>query len=296
MALRSAVVLIWLMGSSLALHLHAGSIPSSRIPKIRSAAVLVKDLRSGEFLMAKQAESAMPIASITKLMTAMVILDAHLDLDEFITIQEADKDTVRNSRSHLPVGTRVTRREAMLVALMASENRAALALVRTFPGGTIALVRAMNDKAGSLGLLETRYVDPAGLSEENVSSAKDLSHLMENALGYSLICWCSTQTEAVIQNGKKQLHFINTNALVHNSHWHIGLSKTGYIEEAGRCLVMQAQVAQRPVLLVLLNSTGKNTRLADANRIRQWMEGEQPAQKSVKQQSRAPRHRFTHRF
>jgi serine-type D-Ala-D-Ala endopeptidase (penicillin-binding protein 7) len=282
MALRFAGVLLWLMCAGLPLNLHAGSIPSSRLPKLRSAAVLVKDMRSGELLMEKQADTAMPIASITKLMTAMVILDAHLDPEEIVTVREADRDTLRNSHSHLPIGTRLTRREALLVALMASENRAARALGRTFPGGTMVLVRAMNEKAGSMGLSDTKFEDPAGLSDGNVSSAKDLSHLMEKALNYPLICAYSTQADATLQRGKRQLRFVNTNALVHNSRWQIGLSKTGYIEEAGRCLVMQTRMAQRPMLLVLLNSTGKNTRLADANRIKQWIEGDQPKQKPRK--------------
>jgi D-alanyl-D-alanine endopeptidase (penicillin-binding protein 7) len=243
----------------------------------------VKDQRSGEFLVYKQADVAMPIASLTKLMTAMVVLDAHLDMDKVITIEEADKDTLRNSHSHLFIGTQLTRREALLVALMASENRAARALGRTFPGGVPALVRAMNEKAKALGLSETRFEDPAGLSDGNVSSAHNLSKLVEIACGYPLIGMYSTQPETTIQSGRRrQLRFVNTNALVRNPRWQIGLSKTGYIEEAGRCLVMQTQLAQRPVLMVLLNSTGKNTRLGDANRIRQWLEGPKPSHKSRK--------------
>jgi D-alanyl-D-alanine endopeptidase (penicillin-binding protein 7) len=276
MALRFAVAFVGLISAVLSFNLHAGSIPSTRIPKLHSAAVLVKDQRSGEFLVSKQANVSMPIASITKLMTAMVVLDAHLDLEEFITIQEADKDRLRNSHSHLPVGTRLSRREALLVALMASENRAACALARTFPGGTIAIMRAMNEKAGKLGLTETRFEDPAGLSDGNVSSAKDLSHLVEMACNYPLIRAYSTQEEATLRRGRNQLRFVNTNALVFNPRWQIGLSKTGYIEEAGRCLVMQTQLAERPVLMVLLNSHGKNSRLGDANRIRQWLEGPKP--------------------
>jgi D-alanyl-D-alanine endopeptidase (penicillin-binding protein 7) len=244
--------------------------------------VLVKDQRSGEFLVSKQADVAMPIASLTKLMTAMVILDAHLDMDKVITIEEADKDTLRNSHSHLFIGTQLTRREALLVALMASENRAARALGRTFPGGVPALVRAMNEKAKALGLNETKFEDPAGLSDGNVSSARNLSRLVETACGYPLIGMYSTQPETTIRTGRKQLRFVNTNALVRNPRWQIGLSKTGYIEEAGRCLVMQTQLAQRPVLMVLLNSIGKNTRLGDANRIRQWLEGPKPSRKSQK--------------
>ncbi len=278
MTLRFRIVLLGWMLLGFSLSLSAGSIPTTRLPKLRSAAVLVKDQRSGEFLVSKQADVAMPIASLTKLMTAMVILDAHLDMDKVITIEEADKDTLRNSHSHLFIGTQLTRREALLVALMASENRAARALGRTFPGGVQALVRAMNEKAKALGLSETRFEDPAGLSDGNVSSAHNLSKLVESACGYPLIGMYSTQPETTIQSGRKQLRFVNTNALVRNPRWQIGLSKTGYIEEAGRCLVMQTQLAQRPVLMVLLNSTGKNTRLGDANRIKQWLEGPKPRQ------------------
>jgi serine-type D-Ala-D-Ala endopeptidase (penicillin-binding protein 7) len=280
MTLRSGIFLLGLLISGFSLNLSAGSIPTTHPPKLRSAAVLVKDQRSGELLMVKQANVAMPIASLTKLMTAMVVLDAHLDMDKAITIEEADKDRLRNSHSHLMVGTQLTRREALLVALMASENRAARALGRTFPGGIQALVKAMNDKAKALGLSETKFEDPAGLSDGNVSSAHDLSKIVDAACGYPLICMYSTEAKTTIQSGKRKLQFVNTNALVRNPHWQIGLSKTGYIEESGRCLVMQTQLAQRPVLMVLLNSNGKNSRLGDANRIKQWLEGPQPKQKS----------------
>jgi D-alanyl-D-alanine endopeptidase (penicillin-binding protein 7) len=282
MALRFGLFLLSLTYCGLSLNLSAGSIPTRQLPRLRSAAVLVMDQSTGEFLMAKKADKAMPIASLTKLMTAMVVLDAHLDMFKVLTIEEADKDRLRNSRSHLPVGTRMTRREALLVALMASENRAAHALARTYPGGVQALVGAMNEKAEALGLDETRFEDPAGLSDGNVSSAEDLGKLVEAACGYPLIGLYSTQPEATIQSGRRQLRFVNTNALVRNPRWQIGLSKTGYIEEAGRCLVMQTHLAQRSVLLVLLNSSGKNTRLGDANRIRQWLEGPRSKRKSSK--------------
>lgn len=280
MALRFRIALVGFVFAVLSSNLYSGSLPSTPPPKLHSAAVLVKDQSSGEFLMAKQADVAMPIASITKLMTAMVILDARLDMEEILTIQEADKDTLRNSHSHLPVGTRLSRREALLVSLMASENRAARALGRTFPGGTMALVRAMNEKARSFALSETRFEDPAGLSDGNISSAKDLSRLVEKACNYPLIREYSTRAEVTLRRERKELHFSNTNALVHNRRWQIGLSKTGYIEVAGRCLVMQTRLADRPVLMVLLNSTGKNTRLGDANRIRQWLEGSSSSRKA----------------
>jgi D-alanyl-D-alanine endopeptidase (penicillin-binding protein 7) len=282
MAFRVISVFLGLLFTNISFNLHAGSIPSIRPPKLRSASVLVKDQRTGEFLLAKQPEVSMPIASITKLMTAMVILDAQLNLEEILTIEEADKDTQRYSHSHLYIGTRLSRREALHLALMASENRAAHALGRTFPGGVASLVKAMNDKAQDLRLTETRFDDPTGLSDRNVSSAKDLSRLVENACRYPLICEYSTCVETTIRSGRKQLHFANTNALVRNSRWQIGLSKTGYIEEGGRSLVMQTHLAQRPLLIVLLNSTGKNTRLGDANRIKQWLEGSQNTPKIKK--------------
>lgn len=282
MVLKSRIVLLGVLQSLFLSASFAGSIPNTQLPRLRSAAVLVKDLGTGEALVAKQADVAMPIASLTKLMTAMVVLDAHLDMDGVITIEETDKDQLRHSHSRLPVGTRLTRREALLLALMASENRAARALGRTYPGGIRALVEAMNAKARALGLRDTRFEDPAGLSEGNVSSARDLGRLVEAACAYPLICTFSTESEATIRSGKRDLHFVNTNALVGNPRWRIGLSKTGYIEEAGNCLVMQTQVAQRPVLMVLLNSSGKNSRIGDANRIRQWLEGPKPRRRSRK--------------
>jgi D-alanyl-D-alanine endopeptidase (penicillin-binding protein 7) len=209
-------------------------------------------------------------------MTAMVTLDADLDMDRVIAIEEADVDMLRHSGSHLPVGTQVSRRDALLLALMASENRAAHALGRTYPGGVQACVNAMNQKARDLKLKDTKFEDPTGLLGGNVSSARDLAHLVDEASRYPQICKFSTQSEATIQSGRRLLHFINTDALVRNPRWKITLSKTGYIEEGGRCLVMQTELAERPVLIVLLNSIGKNTRLADANRIRLWMESSNP--------------------
>ncbi|MBK8793693.1 MAG: serine hydrolase [Holophaga sp.] len=244
---------------------------------LRSSVALVQDQRTGEFLVEKQSGAVMPIASITKLMTAMVVLDAGLDLNEPIVIGSEDLDLLRHSRSRLPVNTRLTRGEALLLALMASENRAAHALGRTYPGGLDAFVAAMNTKAKTLGLSESRFEDPAGLSGGNVASARDLAKLVNAAHHYPKIRDFSTRDEATIHSGRRPLSFINTNALVRGHRWNIGLSKTGYIEEAGKCLVMQARVAERPVLIVLLDSWGKYTRLGDAQRIKQWMEGPAPA-------------------
>jgi serine-type D-Ala-D-Ala endopeptidase (penicillin-binding protein 7) len=285
MAFRVLPAFLGLLWVGSIVGVHAGSIPSAPVPKLRSAAFVVQDQRTGEFLLSKQSDAAMPIASITKLMTAMVVLDAKLDMEAMITVEEADKDRLRNSHSRLPIGTQLTRREALLVALMASENRAAFALGRTYPGGVHGLVNAMNEKARSLGLSDTRFEDPTGLSDGNISSAQDLSRLVAAACRYPQICNFSTRPEVTLQHGRKRLKFANTNPLVRNPKWQIGLSKTGYIEAGGRCLVMQTNLARRPVLIVLLNSTGKNTRLADAKRIKDWIEASETPQKAKKQKS-----------
>ncbi|HEX4844651.1 MAG TPA: serine hydrolase, partial [Geothrix sp.] len=232
----------------------------------------VLDQDTGQTLLAKQAGAVVPIASLTKLMTAMVLLDAHLDPQEILTITNDDKDMLRHSKSRLPVGTRLPREQALLLALLASENRAAHALGRTFPGGLSAFVQAMNAKARELGLEEARFEDPSGLSSGNVASARDLALLLEAAYRYPEIRDFSTRPATTIQAGRRSIQFPNTNALVRSPRWTIGLSKTGYIQEAGRCLVMQAMLANRPVLIILLDSWGKYSRLGDANRIKQWME------------------------
>jgi D-alanyl-D-alanine endopeptidase (penicillin-binding protein 7) len=241
---------------------------------LRSASALVKDQKTGEFLVQKQTDAVLPIASITKLMTAMVVLDARIDLNESITIEPSDIDTILYSPSRLPVGTSLSRENALLLTLMASENRAAHALGRTYPGGLEAFVNAMNAKARSLGLSRTHFEDTAGLSSGNTSSARDLARMVDAAYHYSLVREFTTREEATIQSGRRTLEFHNTNRLIQNPRWQIGLSKTGFTNEAGRCLVMQASVAQRSLLIVLLDAQGKLTRFADANRIRQWMEGQ----------------------
>ncbi|MCM2250114.1 MAG: serine hydrolase [Geothrix sp.] len=239
---------------------------------LKSASALVLDQDTGQTLLAKQAGAVQPIASLTKLMTAMVLLDAHLDPQEILTITNDDKDRLRHSKSRLPVGTRLPREQALLLALLASENRAAHALGRTFPGGLSAFVQAMNAKARELGLEEAHFEDPSGLSSGNVASARDLALLLEAAYRYPEIRDFSTRPATTIQAGRRSIQFPNTNALVRSPRWTIGLSKTGYIQEAGRCLVMQAMLANRPVLIILLDSWGKYSRLGDANRIKQWME------------------------
>lgn len=253
-------------------HSHVKTFKAHRNLVLRSASALVADQITGECLIRKQAEAIMPIASITKLMTAMVVLDAKMDLQEKITIESEDIDIIRHSHSRLPVNTSITRGDALLLSLMASENRAAHALGRTYPGGLYAFTAAMNAKAKSLGLSDTRFIDPAGIHCGNVSSAKDLARMVDAAYQYSLIREYSTRKEALIQIGKRLLLFRNTNRLVGNPRWQIGLSKTGFIDESGRCLVMQSQVAKRPLLIVLLDAQGKLTRYGDANRIKQWIE------------------------
>lgn len=239
---------------------------------LHSASALVVDQISGLPLVDKQSHLVTPIASISKLMTAMVVLDAKLDLQEVISISEADVDTLKGTRSRLPVGTTMTRETAMLLALMSSENRAANALGRHYPGGLPAFVQAMNRKAQSLGMVNSRFEEPTGLSSNNVSTAHDLARMVSAAARYPEIRQYSTTAEARIDLNGHIRDFHNTNALVRSDNWEIGVSKTGYISEAGRCLVMQARVADKPVVIVLLDSNGKMTRVGDAMRIKRWME------------------------
>jgi D-alanyl-D-alanine endopeptidase (penicillin-binding protein 7) len=215
-----------------------------------------------------------PIASITKLMTAMVVLDARLPLSEPITISTADMDSIKGTHSRLKVGSRLTREDLLRIALMASENRAAAALSRVYPGGTRAFVAAMNQKARKLGMLHSRFVDGTGLSSDNVSTARDLAAMVKAAYSYPLIREFTTETAYTVElsNGRT-LQYRNSNRLVRNPDWEIGLSKTGYISEAGRCLVMQVVISATPLIIVLLDSWGRLTRIGDANRIRKWVEG-----------------------
>jgi D-alanyl-D-alanine endopeptidase (penicillin-binding protein 7) len=238
-----------------------------------SASALVIDQESGQSLLEKQPDVVVPIASISKLMTAMVVLDAKLDLNEVIAIGDDDVDGLKGTRSRLPVGTTMTRETAMLLALMSSENRAANALGRHYPGGLPAFVRAMNHKARALGMPNSRFEEPTGLSSNNVSTAHDLARMVAAAARYPEIRAFSTTAGARIDLNGHIREFHNTNALVRSdASWEIGVSKTGYISEAGRCLVMQARVADKPVVIVLLDSAGKMTRVGDANRIKRWME------------------------
>lgn len=237
-----------------------------------SASALVVDQNSGQALVEKQPDLVVPIASISKLMTAMVVLDAKLDLQDVIAIGEEDVDGLKGTRSRLPVGTTMTRETAMLLALMSSENRAAHALGRHYPGGMPAFVQAMNKKAHALGMYNSSFEEPTGLSSNNVSTAHDLARMVAAAARYPEIRQASTTAEAKVELNGRIRDFHNTNALVRSDNWEIGVSKTGYISEAGRCLVMQARVADKPVVIVLLDSNGKMTRVGDANRIKRWME------------------------
>jgi D-alanyl-D-alanine endopeptidase (penicillin-binding protein 7) len=240
---------------------------------LQSNAVLVLDHQSGEILYGKNTQAIVPIASITKLMTAMVVLDANLDPEEKIVIAQDDVDSLRGSHSRLRVGAPLTRDELLRLALMASENRAASALGRAYPGGSESFVRAMNLKAQLLGMNGSHFADATGLSSANVSTAGDLATLVRSAYRYPKIRQYSTSTAyAVSLGGRHPVAFRNTNRLVGSGAWDIGLSKTGFINEAGRCLVMQATLAGRMVIIVLLDSWGKYSRIGDANRIRKWLE------------------------
>jgi D-alanyl-D-alanine endopeptidase (penicillin-binding protein 7) len=242
-------------------------------PNLKSTSALVLDQSGQRVLYAKNIDWVVPIASITKLMTALVVLDAGLPLDELITISKEDRDGLKGTRSRLAIGMKITRDDLLRLALMASENRAAAALAREYPGGTPAFVTAMNKKAAELGMWHSRFVDGTGLSNGNVSNAQDLSRLVGAAYQHPLIREYTTDSQYTVRlaNGRK-MQFSNSNRLVRNAGWEIGLSKTGYISEAGRCLVMQAQIAATPVIIVLLDSWGHLTRIADANRIKKWIE------------------------
>ena len=240
---------------------------------LNSNAAVVFNESNGEVLFSKNNTTPMPIASITKLLTAMVVLDAKLPMDELISIDEADVDTLRNTGSRLPVGTTMTRAETMLLALMSSENRAAAALARNYPGGTAAFVARMNRKAQAIGMKNARFYDSTGLNGGNVATAADLVHLVQAAHDYPEIReFSTTQAHELVLSSGRHLQYRNTNALVKDEDWNIGLQKTGFINEAGKCVVMQATIANTPLVIVLLDSDGKYQRLADANRIKRWIE------------------------
>jgi serine-type D-Ala-D-Ala endopeptidase (penicillin-binding protein 7) len=239
---------------------------------LSSSAALVLDTTHSAVLYSRHSDVAMPIASITKLMTALVVMDAGQPLDEVLTLSDEDRSLGKGSASRLAPGTHLTRGDLMHLALMSSENRAAHALGRNYPGGVAACVIAMNAKARELGMSSARFVEPTGLSDENVASPEDLSKLVIAAAAVPAIREYSTDSDYVVQVGRRPLQFRNTDSLVSKSDWNIVVQKTGYIAEAGRCLVMQTVIDARTVVIVLLNSYGKRTRVADARRIRRWME------------------------
>lgn len=240
--------------------------------ELKSSVALVTDQVTGEVLFSKNDHAVLPIASITKLMTALVTLEAKLPLTDPVVISDEDIDQERNSRSRLKIGTQLSRAEALHLALMSSENRAAHALSRHYPGGTPAFVQAMNDKARLLGMRQTAFKDPTGLSSSNVSSAHDLAVLMNAAYSHANIRQWSTSTELTVDVVGRGTAFTNTNSLTKSPEWEIGLQKTGFIAEAGKCLVMQARIEGRAVLMVFLDSVGKYSRLGDAQRVRSWLE------------------------
>lgn len=241
---------------------------------LKSSVALVVDQETDQILLSKNSNAVLPIASITKLMTGLLVTEAQQPLDEVLTITQDDVDTEKGSHSRLQVGTQLTRGEMLHLALMSSENRAANALGRHYPGGLSAFVQAMNAKAKLLGMHDTRYVEPTGLSSNNQSSARDLAVLVKAAYQHPILRELSTSTDASVAVGRRQLQFHTTNGLVRNPSWEIGLQKTGYISEAGRCLVMQAQLAGRNLIMVLLDSAGKYSRIGDAERIRKWLNSE----------------------
>ncbi|MEL3928146.1 MULTISPECIES: D-alanyl-D-alanine endopeptidase [Aeromonas] len=240
---------------------------------IRSSSALVVDVNTGKTLYQKNATKVRPIASITKLMTALVVLDARQDLAQTLTIDKEDLDRVKHTHSRIRMGTKVTRRDALHLALMSSENRMASALARHYPGGRSAFIRAMNNKARQLGMRQTHFYDATGLSTRNVSTAQDLGKLVAAAYRQPLIRQFTQDEhrEMRFQAPSYSLMFNNTNPLVKNPDWDVRLSKTGFTDEAGRCLVMRAKPDSRELAIVLLNSVGKLTPVGDANRIRKWL-------------------------
>jgi serine-type D-Ala-D-Ala endopeptidase (penicillin-binding protein 7) len=261
-----AVAAVPSFGQKAGLHSTSDSL------SLRSSVAYVIDQDTHEVLLSKNDNAVLPIASITKLMTGLLISEAKLPLDEQITITQDDVDTEKGSSSRLRVGTTLTRGELLHLALMASENRAAHALGRTYPGGLSEFVGLMNAKAAQLGMKDTSYVEPTGLSSHNQSSAKDLATLVGTAYHDALLRELSTSASYAVEVGNRTLNYNTTNRLVKNPSWDIGVQKTGYISEAGQCLVMQAKVAGRKLIMVFLDSTGKLSRIADAERVRKWVE------------------------
>ena len=253
---------------------HLALANSSRPLSLKSNAVLVVDQDSGQTLLAKNPDTVVPIASLTKLMTALVVLDAHQPMDEELQVTADDTDSFRHSSSRLAVGTRLDRSQMLLLALMSSENRAALSLSRNYPGGRRAFIAQMNAKAKALGMTSTHFADPAGLSNDSVSTARDLHRLLSAAYAQPLIRADSTHPEEVMRIGRRNLTFLNTNRLARrqSGDWDIQVQKTGFTNEAGRCLVMQVKVMGHRLSMIFLDSVGTLTRFADAQRVRQHLQ------------------------
>ena len=249
---------------------------------LKSSVALVIDQDTREVLFSKNEHAVLPIASLTKLMTGVIITGARLPMDEMITVTQDDVDTEKHSRSRLSVGTTLSRGEMLHLALMSSENRAAHALGRTYPGGMATFVSLMNAKAKMLGMNDTSYAEPTGLSSRNQSSAQDLASLVNAAHGDSVLRELTTSPGYQVAVGSRTLQFNNTNRLVKNPQWDIGLQKTGYINEAGQCLVMQTKIAGRKLIMVFLDSAGKLSRLGDAERVRRWVETNPVADSKLK--------------
>ena len=252
------------------------STHSTTVPEVKSAAALVVDANSGDVFFERKAKLVVPIASLTKLMTALVVLDGLQSLDEVLVLTSDDRWKGKGAHSRLPIGSKLTRRDLLRLALMASENRAARVLGRNYPGGMAAFVRTMNLKAKALGMTQTHFDDPSGLSSLNVSSARDLVKLVKAASRLSVISDYSTLPYYEVRVGKSMLGYRNTNLLIGKADWDIQVQKTGYTNDAGQCLVLQALIDERQVVMVFLNSFGSLTRTADARRVRRWMESQSP--------------------
>src|SRR5450830_103112 len=277
-AARSAVVVPAKASFGQMAGLHGSADPLA----LRSSVALVVDQDTHEVLLSKNDQAVLPIASLTKLMTGVIVSEAHLSMDENITITQDDVDTEKGSSSRLKVGTTLSRGELLHLALMSSENRAAHALGRTYPGGLATFVSLMNAKAKMLGMNDTSYAEPTGLSSRNQSSAQDLATLVNAAHGDPVLRELTTSTGFQVAVGRQTLQYNNTNRLVKNPDWDIGLQKTGYISEAGQCLVMQTKIAGRKLIMVFLDSAGKLSRLGDAERVRRWVESNPVTEPKVK--------------
>ena len=270
--MRGRTPAVALFGTLLAVLAMSAAAKPAAIPKLKSSSVLIVDSSDSSVLYSRNSDVPAPIASITKLMTALVVIDAHQPMDEPLRITEAETDLPKTNVSRLTVGTVLTRGELLHLALMSSENRAAHALATYYPGGVPALVRAMNAKARALGMTSAHFDDPTGLSSENVASPEDLSKLVIAASHHAIIREYSTDRRFAVRVHRRLVEYHNTDNLVANPAWNIVVQKTGYISEAGKCLVMEAVIQGRNVVIVLLDSLGKYTRVADAKRVKSWME------------------------